>query len=250
MSWRIALTVSVVHDYWGDGPAPVLLAAVDRSALARDGMMLRPAPGGGAVIAEVGDQMPASITLDLIATDDLLLPLTDKVSGGRALVPLIDLTEGVADIDLTFSPAAAADAEPRGLADRRLARLAVALPLEGTRSVRISCRAVEALWTYHFVGQSIDGPIRIVDAEARIDFEDLGQHTLPGGRRARVLRSVAPVPLRARPVVRLALEEARPAPFDAMTLIPVLPAAGPALRPVTDAGAAATLQSDIYVSLW
>jgi hypothetical protein len=250
MTWRIALTVSIVHDYWGEEPAPVKLASADPSALARGGMMLRPAPGGGAVIAEVGETTPDAILLDIIATDDLLLPLTESAAGGGAPVPMIDLTGGTADADFAFSGSWTGETVPRGVADRRLARLAVALPQDGTRVVRIACRAVDALWTYHFVGTSIDGPIRIVDGDARIAFEDLGRQTLPGGRQARVLRSTAPVPLRARPVVRLALEEARPAPYDAMTLIPVLPAAGPSLRPVAEPGAAAPLQSDIYVSLW
>jgi hypothetical protein len=131
----------------------------------------------------------------------------------------------------------------------RLARLRVALSDDAARTVTLRFEAVEALWAYHVTGNGNRDGLHVVDPAERITFSHQGTRALPDGREAQIIRSDQPLPARARPTQRFMLQRA--SAFGPETLIPVLPAAGMMFKPIPEEeGAAARLQSDIYVTLW
>lgn len=254
MEYRAALEIDIRHDYWGDAPAPFRIQAANPALLQRADLVLR-SDGPEALLAAPSqtDGLPERVALDIIAEDMQLVGLT---RGWRAdtvpvFAPEIAATQDTGPAQISISPTSAARSDmPRAPGDRRLCRLD--LPLDPARfpiTCTVTCETVEALWAYHIVGKAGAGPIHIVDDTGKVAFNDLGEQTLPDGRTARILRSVAPVPIRQRNAIRLALKQDQPPPYDPETLIPVLPVGGANLRPVAGDMPADILQSDIYVSL-
>ena len=251
MGYAPILRLTLAHDYYDDALPPIAAAPTEPAGFARAGLLLRQSGGVVTVIAEEGAARPEALQLTLLAASPDLFAVTEGADW-RA-VPHVTLGPQAEDyrfaalLPTGFAGLAPPPGEPQDRA-RLLARLTIALPAEGARDVSLAFDAVAALWAYHLTGARSDGDLQIVDALGAVAFDDLGLHPLPGGTRAKVLRSAAPVPARARPSQRFALQ--RPSPFGPETLIPVLPAAGIQFKPVTEPGAAARLQSDIYVTLW
>ena len=247
MGYEVAVDLSVRHEFWGEATPPLQFAAADPAALRRAGLVLRTGDARALIAAPSdGEGLPSRIGLDLLTGDVGLISLTQ---GWRAEeVPVFTAGPEAAEdgIRLTGTPESLL---PRHPGDRRLCRVELALAADRfPLRAKVSCETVEALWAYHVVGKGGSDPIRIVDDAGGISFDDLGEETLPNGRRARVLRSSAPVPMRLRTPVRLRLQQDQPPPYEPEILIPVLPAGGTNLRPVPGGASVGILQSDIYVS--
>ena len=247
MSYHAALDLRIIHDFWGEEPPPLRIVPSDARALARDGLIVKPGRARLDIVTETALLTdPVTVALDVIATDPTLGAVTEGYD--PATLPLVTLPDDDA------SEYALAEHLPETAQDRApgdpLFRLSLQLPAIGQRSVTLRCGAHSALWAYHVTGVRSTGPLQVIDPASEITFEDLGQAALPGGHMARVLRSTQPLPLRYRSTARFALEELQDPPFDPITLIPVLPAAGANLHPPAEPGASHPLQSDIYVSLW
>lgn len=248
MDYRIALSCRILHDYWGDDLPPLRITPHDPSLLSHRGMIAKPSEAGIDLVAETGSLDESdSVTLDVFATDDVLIGVTDGVDGNT--LPHLSLTENSENVDLTLTDVPKRTDATRLPGDPFL-RIDLALPETGTRKVTLHLSAVAALWAYHITGDKVAEPLQIIDNSNEFEFEDLGQSALPDGITARVFRSTSPVALRRRSPVRFTLEAPQDPPFDPITLIPVLPAAGVNLRPTDDPAAGAPLQSDIFVSLW
>ncbi len=254
MEYRAALEIDIRHDYWGDASAPFSVEAADPALLQRAGLVLRRGGPGALLAAPTGAEgLPERVALDIIAEDMQLIGLT---RGWRAdTVPVFApdpaATPDSGPVQIAISPTAKARSDmPRHPGDRRLCRLDLPLdPLRFPMTCTVTCETIEALWAYHIVGKAGTDPIHIVDDTGKVAFDDLGEEILPDGRTARILRSVAPVPIRQRNAIRLALKQDQPPPYDPEILIPVLPVGGTNLRPVAGDMPADILQSDIYVSL-
>ncbi len=251
MGYAPILRLTLTHDYYGDTPAPISAQPSEPAGFTRAGLMLRQNGSVVTVITEEGAARPDALRLTLQATSPDLFAVTEGADWRG--VPHLGLNLGAEAFRFAellpsgFAGLAPRPSEPQDRA-RLLVRLTIALPADGARDVTLAFDAVSALWAYHLTGARSDGDLQIVDAAGAVAFDDLGLQPLPGGTRAKVLRSTAPVPARARPSQRFTLQ--RPSPFGPETLIPVLPAAGIQFKPVTEPGAAARLQSDIYVTLW
>ena len=247
MTYHLALDLKIIHDFWGDEPPPIRIVPADARALAREGLIAKPGRARLDIVAETALLTdPVTVALDVIATDPTLGAVTagfDPATLPHVALPDSDADEYALADHLPETAQHRAPAEP-------LFRLSLQLPATGQRSVTLRCGAHSALWAYHVTGVRSAGPLQVVDQASEITFEDLGQTALPGGHTARVLRSTQPLPLRYRSTARFALEELQDPPFDPITLIPVLPAAGANLHPPAEPGASHPLQSDIYVSLW
>lgn len=254
MEYRTALEIDIHHDYWGDASAPFSVEAANPVLLQRAGLVLRRGGPGALLAAPTGAEgLPERVAIDIIAEDMQLIGLTQGWRADTVPVFASDLAaiQESGPVQIAISPTAKAQSDlPRHPGDRRLCQLD--LPLDPARfpiTCTVTCDTVEALWAYHIVGKGGADPIHIVDDTGKIAFDDLGEETLPNGRTARILRSTAPVPIRQRNAIRLALKQDQPPPYDPETLIPVLPVGGANLRPVADDMPADVLQSDIYISL-
>jgi hypothetical protein len=245
MSFHIALSVAMTHEYWGDETPPLRIIPSNMHAFTRAGFLAKPAPARLDVVAETAQLTePTHINCDVFTTSPDTYVLTHGLAADT--VPLFDLEDAC---ELRLS-----DAEPIEVAARMpgdpLLRLRIPVDVTGTRNVTFHMQSVSALWAYHFTGTNVADGLQITDPAGTATFADLGSTPVSEGHVARVLRSDSPIKMTFRSDARFALEARQDPPFDPITLIPVLPAAGVNLRPTDDPAAAAPLQSDIFVSLW
>ncbi|WP_296426437.1 hypothetical protein [Yoonia sp.] len=248
MSYHVALSLKIFHAFWGNETPPLRIVPHDPRGFSRLDLLAKPGAASLDIVAETAKLTdPVIVSFDVIANDPNIAALTAGFDW--ASLPRIDLTADTDDVDGIVTAYAAPVADRRMPGDP-LMRIDLAIPATGLRRVTLRCDAPAALWAYHITGKRAVGPLQIVDAAKAVAFEDLGETALPDGTPARVLRSTAPIALRYRSAMRFALEETQDPPFDPITLIPVLPVAGINLRPAPDMAAAASLQSDIFVSLW
>lgn len=248
MSHHIALTLQIAHEYWGDENVPLEIVPHDPKHFSRLGLLAKRSPARLDVIAETADlTTPQTLIFDVIARDQTLLAVT--AGPDWATTPHIDLTHLSENADISLTDVLN-DTDSARMPGDPLLRVALKVPVDDTRLVTLHLSAVAALWAYHVTGSKVDDPLQIIDANNEFSFNDLGKTLLPDGTSARVLRSDAPIAMRYRSSNRFTLQVQQDPPFDPITLIPVLPAAGVNLRPTTDPAAAASLQSDIFISLW
>ena len=245
MAYVERLIVRMNHSYYAPAPPPLTIGPADPDTFRRSSLLLR---GSGAefLLIEDGDA-PSPVTrivLDVICRTPEVISVTQG-AGWRAL-PVIVLPLG-RDVGAPEQAGSHLDAGlSRG--EQRLARLAIELDPEGPRTVELRMRAQRSRWAYHVTGPG-HGDVLVEDTEGEVEFEDLGQVTLPNGVPAKVIRSRDPLPLRARAAQRFALTT--PGPFGPKVIVPILPVAGPVSAAATGAGSTEppVLQSDIYVSI-
>lgn len=248
MSFHHALSLTITHGFWGDEAPPLRIVPRDPAAFVRAGLIAKHRTAHLDVVAETALLTdPLTLELDVIATNPALSNVTAGVDW--ATLPCVDLGKD-ADTDLFTLSAHLADNPPVRAPGDPLFKIDLILPVTGLRAVTLHCDAVSALWAYHITGLRAQGPLSVVDPDKQTSFADMGQTALPDGQTARVLRSTTPLPVQYRSPARFALEEQQDPPFDPITLVPVLPAAGLRLRAPSDPSAPHSLQSDIFVSLW
>ncbi|WP_341366037.1 hypothetical protein [Yoonia sp. BS5-3] len=248
MSHRIALSFQIAHDYWGDETVPLKIFPSDPHALAMAGVLAKRSPARIDLIADddVFDNNQI-ITVDVTSADTDILALTDGQDWGRT--PHLDLSGMTENTDIALVDVPILTDAPR-LPGDPLLRVNLPVAAEGTGLITLRLTAVATLWAYYVTGSKGGVDLQVIDQNNNATFEDLGQSPLPDGALARVFRSTQAIPLRYRPDARFTLEALQAPPFDPITLIPVLPAAGVHLRRAADPAARAPLQSDIFVSLW
>jgi len=233
--WTPAFALEARHAYFGDVPCPsVAFEPVDetRARLANLGLLCRDGPG--TLMALRSDRAAANVTADL--TFRLVATAADFANYTR-------LDGADAHSTLWFDTATAAPADTAG--ERRLHgnptvsaadRIALDSPtLHGATTARdlatpplgfvrvrmtpadpspttwvIAFDARTTLWKYFVLGAA-DAVPTIRDADGAIEFEPAAPTVLPGNRRAVVLRSKVPIPLRDRPTQRFQLRVATPA---------------------------------------
>ncbi len=246
MAYRRALSLQIAHEYWGNETIPLQIRPNDPQHIAKLGLLSRSSPACIDIISddEVFDT-PQTITVDVIASNPNMTALTDGPDWAQ--LPVIDLTEVASNSEIALADVPMRTDATRNPGDPLL-RINLNIPREGTLLITLRLSAVSALWAYHVTGNRVQDPLQVIDSNNISSFEDLGESPLPDGSIARVFRSTTSIPLRHRPDTSFALEAQQDPPFDPITLIPVLPAAGVNLRPAPDAATA--LQSDIFVSLW
>ncbi|SFR39599.1 hypothetical protein SAMN04488005_1387 [Yoonia tamlensis] len=245
MSFHIALSLRVTHEYWGDETPPLRILPSDMRAFTRAGLLAKPAPARLDVVAETALLTePTQIACDVYTTSPDTYALTQGLRADT--LPIYDLGSAT---EMHLADAVPLENVPR-LPGDPLLRLLITLDETGTRNLRLHLQTVSALWAYHFTGDAAPEGLQITDPTGAASFDDLGTAPIAEGHSARILRSDAPIKLRYRSDARFTLEARQDPPFDPITLIPVLPAAGVNLRPTDDPAAAAPLQSDIFVSLW
>lgn len=248
MSFHIALSVQMTHDYWGDEAPPLRIVPQSATRFASLGLLAKPSAARLDVVAETKYlDAPTTVTLAVIADDPDLPQLTSGIDWEA--LPHVDLTGYTGDTSALLPTVLADGAVPRAPSDP-LMLIDVTIPATGKRNVDLHCPSVMAIWAYHIMGRTADVPLQIKDPQAQVRFEDAGQTALPNGTSARVLRSTTPIAMQQRTNARFILEQTQDHPFDPITLIPVLPAAGANLRPAPGGSPETTLQSDIFVSLW
>ncbi|MCG3266166.1 hypothetical protein [Yoonia sp. I 8.24] len=245
MSFHIALSLRLTHEYWGDETPPLRILPTDMHHFTRAGFLAKPAPARLDVVAETAQlTAPTQLDFDVFTTSPDTYVLTKGLAAEK--VPLFDLGT---ETELQLSDALPVQAPARMPGDPLL-RLRIPIDVSGTHEVTFHLQAVSALWAYYFTGENAVEGLQISDAAGSTSFKDLGPSAITDGHVARVLRSDTPIKMTYRSDARFALEARQDPPFDPITLIPVLPAAGVNLRPTDDPAAAAPLQSDIFVSLW
>ncbi|PUB17376.1 hypothetical protein [Yoonia sediminilitoris] len=248
MSFHIALSLRITHDYWSDEAPPLRIVPHSPTAFASIGLLAKPATARLDVVAETKYlEEPVTVTLAVIADEGEVAQLTSGADWTTC--PRADLTSDTASTTAVLSDIVTNGEVPRAPGDP-LFLIDVSLPATGQRDVDLHCPSVAAIWAYHIIGKSVDAPLQITDQKAQVNFEDAGQTALPNGTPARVLRSTQPIALQRRADTRFALEQTQEPPFDPITLVPVLPAAGTNLRPIPGGSPDTTMQSDIFVSLW
>ncbi len=226
----------MAHDFYAPAPPPVQVVVTS-------GAMVWQRPGRVMLFARDRDDIPARIGLDLLWESLDFSMITEGYDWSR--VPVLELPAGSDDLSFASSPVSRC--EPRGLADRRIARLEIAVTPKVTRDIRLGFRAVAAHWAYHLLGSGLRDDLEVIDSDGQTRFDDLGPEILPDGTRTRVLRSVEPLALRARPEQRFTLQYR--GQFGPVVLVPALPAASTNIRPVADDRDGGRFQADIYVTL-
>lgn len=246
MSFHIALTLSITHDYWGDETPPLKIVPSPGRPFADLGLIAKPFAAGIDIVAETALLTePLQLSLDVLSDDPDLVLLTDVPDWGHVPKAVLEQTDG----QILLHDVLKNTDSPRVPGDPFL-QLRVDISPKSMRTHRLRLPAVRAFWAYHITGDKVEAPLQITDKSQTHAFEDLGTTPLPKGGVARVIRSAQPIALRRRSDLRLTLEESQDAPFDPITLVPVLPAAGANLRPAAGLAAGSPLQSDIFVSLW
>ena len=244
MGWNLLIELTLEHDYYTPHMPPVTVRPDDTTAFGRAGLLLRQSGARIFILAEDDNyDLPETITLDLETQNRDVVSVTD--GGDWTLVPQIRLGSGtdaaVLDPD-TPSEVQQAPGRPR------LAQVIIAVNHSAKRDLKVRSAAMASHWAYHVVGPGNEDVV-IEDAEGEVLFDAMGVVDLPDGTPARVIRSRAALPARARPGQRFSLS--RPGPFGPRTLIPVLPAPQPLFAKVPGPdGAGAIIQSDVYVSIF
>ena len=244
MGWSVLVEMTLEHGYYAPAMPPVTVWPEDPRGFARDGLLLRQSGARVFVLAEdAADDLPAEVCVDLAVQNPDVITLTR--GGDWHAVPRVALEAGEETAGLDADTPRAGPQRPGALL---LARVAVTLDSPAKRMVTVRFDAMASHWAYHVIGPG-NQDVMIEDTEGEVLFDTIGTVDLPDGRPARVIRSRAALPARARPVQRFSLS--RPGPFGPRTLIPVLPAPKPLFAevPAPD-GAGAIIQSDIYVSIF
>lgn len=233
---RTLIRLQLAHDFYAPAPPPV-------QAAAPAGLVIRSRAGHVTVIAPDRFDAPARINLDLLWDSLDFCMITDAYEWSR--VPVLEVP---ADVDqVPFGRYPVSRSIPRGLSDRRVVRLEIAVTPDTARDIQLGFGAVAAHWTYHLLGGGLRDDLEVVDMSGQTRFDDLGFEILPDGARARVLRSTEPLALHTRPTQRFALQYQ--GQFGPVVLVPALPTASANIRPVADDRDGGRFQADIYVTL-
>jgi len=234
-TWGRVFTLEARHTYFVDGRCTsVAFHPTDdtRARLANLGMVCRDLPGGLTLLRSAGPTAaePATLTFRMIATDAAFGSYT-RLDGVDAATTLWFDSEHAAPADadgsrrlhaaahVSGADRASLDAPqfqwlagPRDRAAPPLGFVSIAVPpgaaADDTWVVAFEARTT--LWKYYVLGTSGTAPT-IRDADGRIEFEPAAPTVLPGNRRAVILRSKVPIPLRERPTQRFQLRVATPA---------------------------------------
>ncbi len=244
MGWKLLIELTLEHDYYAPHMPPVTVQPEDRTEFGRAGLLLRQSGGQVFVLAEDDNyDLPDTVALDLETQNRDVVTVTQ--GGSWEYVPQIRLDAG--SDQAVLDPEAPSDvAQAPGRP--RLAQLVITLNHSRKRNLKVRFAAMSSHWAYHVIGPGNEDVV-IEDPEGEVLFDPMGMVDLPDGTPARVIRSRAALPARARPGQRFSLS--RPGPFGPRTLIPVLPAPQPLFAKVPGPdGAGALIQSDVYVSIF
>lgn len=242
MAYRPILTLDLSHDYYGSDDLPLEVVPSDAPAFAKAGLLLRQLKNRVQVLSGDPDADPVRVVLDVLATSPDAFRVTKGADWDN--VVMFDHVDDAFEFDADLAAARIPQ-----MPAKRLARLSFDLVAGQPRNCTVHFDTVESLWAYHVTGGQNADELEVVDTKSLTTFSAMGAVTLPDGRQAFVIRSDDPLPARARPDQKFALQ--RPSAFGPEILVPVLPAAGISFKPIAQKpGSAARLQSDIYVSLW
>lgn len=237
------LTLIAEHGYYADAAAALRIEplSLPQSVLVRSNGPVTTLLIDEARVAEI--ERPVLLNFAVMAADPAVFAITDLPNPGEVGYLEVAAEDGEAVIEVGAG-SIAGFVPPTGR--RPLVLLEVAPPATGAATLRIRFAARQTIWAYHICGRAPDG-LSIDDPKGEHGFSapQIGQ--LPDGRRVETFRSTAPIALSARPQTRFSL--VRTGPFGPQVVVPVLPAAGPALSFVDPAAQAGALQSDIYVNL-
>ncbi|MEM9578141.1 MAG: hypothetical protein AAF999_14150 [Pseudomonadota bacterium] len=244
MGWQPLIELSVEHDYYAPHMPPVTVQPEDRAGFGRAGLLLRQSGAQVLVLGEDGNHdLPKTVTIDLETQDRDVVTVTQ--GGSWEYVPQVRLEAG--SDQATLDPGARSDVT-QAPGRPRLAQLVIVLNPARKRTLKVHFAAMTSHWAYHVIGPGNED-VMIEDSEGEVQFDPMGMVDLPDGTAARVIRSRAALPARARPGQRFSLS--RPGPFGPRTLIPVLPAPEPLFATVPGPeGTAPIIQSDVYVSIF
>lgn len=263
--YRTLMSVVVEHDYFGTGRARGLRftaddATVSRLKTPRWAVRIGDAELVVAVDADWqsrGDAEPLRflawaddpswfrVCEPFVFAEDRLLRFATKRGfrerdGRRRLHKAQKVGRG----DLRVPPA---DARPHPLvtAKRPVFELIVDPHMDAAACV-VRFGARRTYWTYYLTGVDSLGPLRLVDADAELAFEPLGETPLANAQSAKTFRSTQPVALRERSDRRLQVRERRGA--AERVIVRRLP--GPSLQLAPIPGRRdGSLQSEVYVNL-
>lgn len=236
MADRVLIRLRMTHDY------DMAVCPAFRLA-APAGLLVRRIGADALVMLPDRQDLPASVSLSVIWKNSDIISVTKGYDWN--FIPVMKVPIGAFRVRFGDDPVD--ETVPRLPSDRRIVQLDVELGQDFPREIDLNFAALSSHWAYHLTGPGMRDDLRIVDAEGVVQFDDLGRQVLAGGTPARVLRSALPLPLRARPAQRFALQhDDRSGP---RVLIPALPAAGLQIRPLAQTDGATGFQSDIYVTL-
>jgi hypothetical protein len=233
--WTPAFTIVARHAFFGDAPCPsVAFEPVEetRARLANLGLLCRDGPGTLTAFRSdrAGSDAAADLTFRLVTTDAAFANYT-RLDGAdaRSTLWFDSATAAAADtgIERRLHTGATVSATDRialdapsllGATTTRdfaapplgFVRLRTAPADSSATTWIIAFDARTTLWKYYVLGASEAVPT-IRDADGEIEFEPAAPTVLPGNRRAVVLRSKVPIPLRDRPTQRFQLRVATPA---------------------------------------
>lgn len=232
--WAPAFTLEARHAYFGDAPCPAIAfePADDTSErLANLGLLCR--HGAGTLAAFRSDRIAADDAVDLtfrILSTAATFANYTRLDGADARTTLWFDTASAGSTDAAGGrrlhgaervsvedrvaldvPALSGVVTPRDFAAPPLGFVRVRMPASPAPSTTwfIAFDARTTLWKYYVLGASEAVPT-IRDADGEIEFEPAAPTVLPGNRRAVVLRSKIPIPLRERPTQRFQLRVATP----------------------------------------
>ncbi len=232
--WTHAFTLEARHAFFGEAPCPsVAFEPVEetRTRLANLGLLCRDGPGTLTIFRSdrAGSDGAADLTFRLVATDAAFANYT-RLDGADAHSTLwfdtataapsdtgtgrrlhVGATVAATDRVALDAPQLLGSTTPRDLAAPPLGFVRVRVH-QGDPSTTwvIAFDARTTVWKYYVLGAS-DALPTIRDADGEIEFEPAAPTVLPGNRRAVVLRSKVPIPLRDRPTQRFQLRVATPA---------------------------------------
>lgn len=244
MAYRPVLRIALGHAYWGAEPPPLTLHLADPEAVNAAGALVRSKGAEILIVSEHPESVPRDIILEVRARDALVFSVTALPgSGHERAIPQATLTVD-GDTDTVAVDLAGAPTIPRQAGSRTLCQLRV--HRDGAEAdVTVTLPTVETRWIYHLVGRAKAANPHVVDSRDAITF-DIAEGHLPDRTEVSVQRASAMLPLSARPAPRFRLDGE--GSFGPVTLIPVLPGAGPDATP--DRDDPTTLNSNIYVNLW
>lgn len=269
--WSPAFTLEARHAFVGDAPCPAIaFEPVDETSerLANLGLLCR--PGLGTLVAFRSDRIatdgPVDLTFRIVTTAAAFANYT-RLDGADARTTLWFDTATAAPADAAGdrrlhgddrvaaadrvaldSPALRAVTTPRDRVAPPLGFVCVRMPPAPAQSTTwfIAFDARTTLWKYYVLGAA-DAVPTIRDADGAIEFEPAAPTVLPGNRRAVVLRSKVPIPLRERPTQRFQLRVATPT--GDRVLVKRLALASPNLLGKDTVDGREVTVSEIYVNL-
>ncbi len=269
--WTPAFTLEARHAYFGDAPCPAIaFEPVDDTSerLANLGLLCRHGPG--TLAAFRSDRMtaddPVDLTFRIVTTVPTFANYT-RLDGADARTTLWFDTASAGSTDaagdrrlhaedrVSATDRVALDAAalkgivtPRDLAAPPLGFVRVRMPPSPATSTTwfIAFDARTTVWKYYVLGAA-DAVPTIRDADGAIEFEPAAPTVLPGNRRAVVLRSKIPIPLRERPTQRFQLRVATPT--GDRVLVKRLALASPNLLGKDTVDGREVTVSEIYVNL-